>query len=176
MAIIVEDGTIVTDADSYVTVAEACAFALKRGIVLSVVDADVEVQLILASDYLEAQAINYQGIKTNEEADGTEKLQSLQWPRYGVYLDCSIDMFDQNTIPTQLKNAQMQLVVEQFNGINLFPTESGKFVIDERIGPLVTKYSEKQATETSLQMTSVDTWLEPLFNSCGQSNLYSIRV
>jgi len=175
-SITVEDGTIVTDANSYVTIAEARSFADDRGITLSVDDAVVSVELILAKDYLEGLRSEYQGVQTNQQVDGTEKQQSLQWPRYGVYMNCSETMFDENSIPVELKNAQMQLCIEQFNGINLFPTYSGKYVIDEMVGPLRTKYSEKLGSSSTVRMIAVENFLNPLFGQCSTGRLRSTRI
>lgn len=176
MALIIEDGTIVTGSNSYVTIVETKDYALERGITLGE-DAVVENQLILAKDYLESKRSEYQGSKTNAEIDGTPKTQPLQWPRTDVYIDRSTVALDVNTIPTELKYAQMQLVIEQFNDVELFAVRSGKFIIDERVGPLIVKYSEGGGTDTSLEMTAVDTWLTPLFSTYGNfGSMTTIKI
>jgi len=53
MALIIEDGTLVANADSYVTLAVARAFAEKRGLVPVATDA-LEADLIKAMDFIES--------------------------------------------------------------------------------------------------------------------------
>ena len=80
MTLIVEDGSIVENANSYVSVDDARTFASLRGVTLPASDAEVEVLLIKATDFIEAQRLRFQGSKVNQD-------QALQWPRTGVYVD-----------------------------------------------------------------------------------------
>ena len=50
MALVIEDGSRVAGANSYVTLAEARAFASARGVTLSAVDATLEPFVIKAFD------------------------------------------------------------------------------------------------------------------------------
>ena len=97
MAIIVENGSIVANANSYVSAADLTAYATARGITLT---ADEDILLIKAMDYIES--LNYQGIKKTID-------QPLQWPRAYVWLDSYYFPTDQ--IPSQLKNGQMQTAI-----------------------------------------------------------------
>lgn len=93
MTIIVEDGSIVTGANSYVTEAELTAFAAARGVTVS---GDPEELLIKAMDYIESR--EFIGIKYDPD-------QSLQWPRSRVVIDTYARDYDE--IPQELKNAQI---------------------------------------------------------------------
>ena len=104
MAIIVEDGTIVTGANSYVSEAELTAYATARGVTLT---GGTEQLLIQSMDYIEAQ--NYQGTKYTQG-------QPLQWPRSGVYIDGYY--VDTSTIPAELKAAEMATAVAIDGGNN----------------------------------------------------------
>ena len=73
--IIVEDGSVVAGANSYVTEAELTTYAADRGITLT---AATDVLLIKAMDYIES--LSFIGTKFSEG-------QSLQWPRSNVYID-----------------------------------------------------------------------------------------
>lgn len=97
MAIVVEDGSIVSGANSYVSVADLTAYATARGITLI---EDEEVLLIKAMDYIES--LNYQGVKKTQA-------QPLSWPRAYVFIDSYYFPTDQ--IPSQLKNGQMQTAI-----------------------------------------------------------------
>jgi hypothetical protein len=165
MALIIEDGSLVANANSYVTVEEARTYAAARGVTLSAVDAEVEQLLIPAMDYLEAQRDRYQGTKVSAT-------QSLQWPRYPVYIDGFL--FASDEIPNDLKNAECQLAIEKQNGVDLLPTSEGRAIIKEVVGPLETEYSESVGSD-SPTMRAVDNLLQPLYNS-GGGGLRTIRV
>ena len=88
--IIIEDGTVVPGANSYVTEAELTTYAADRGITLT---AATDVLLIKAMDYIESLA--FIGDKHKES-------QPLQWPRDEVYIDRYY--IERETIPKELKN------------------------------------------------------------------------
>jgi len=97
MAIIVEDGSIVTNANSYVSEAELAAYVAARNITLT---GTAAVLLIQAMDYIES--LQFQGIKTTRD-------QGLQFPRAYVEIDGYI--LDSHTIPKELKNGLMQTAI-----------------------------------------------------------------
>lgn len=168
MALIVEDGTIVEDANSYVTLEEARAYALERGLTLPAlpeegqVDA-LEALLISAVDYLEGKRVEYKGEKVSE-------LQELQFPRDNVYIDGFLLASD--AIPKVLKQAQIKLAVIAHSGVALEPVRSGPAVIRKKVGPIETEYSEGSTFRPA--MPAVDALLAPLLN-CGHT-LRVIRV
>ena len=130
MALIIEDGSIVANADSYVTVAEIRAYADKRGFDVPVADATVEQLAILANDYL--QSLNYIG-------DLVEKTQPLKWPRKNI-IDVAND-----TIPSDIKNAQIELAIAASDS-ELLTREQSAAVIKETIGNIATDYAGNGVT------------------------------
>lgn len=128
MAIIVEDGSIVTGANSYVSEAELTAFASARNITLSG-DYTTEQLLIIASDYIES--LNYKGMKVRSD-------QPLQWPRVDVVIDSYY--FDSDEIPSQLKNGQMQVALSIDAG-NSPQQLSPRKTIREKVGDLEIEYA-----------------------------------
>lgn len=149
MALVVEDGTGVANANTYVDATDARAYALARGVVLSAVDAAVEVQLTLAMDYLED--LDYIGAQVSNT-------QALSWPRKNILIDPDTP-FPSNEIPSNLIAAECQLVVEQASGINLQPsynlTGGAGAILEERVDVLDTKYSEKIGTTAEPVMPKV---------------------
>ena len=169
MALIVEDGSIVANANSYISLVDARAFADSRGIVISTDDTIAEQQLLKSMDYLEAQRARYQGEKTEPLT------QELQFPRENMQIDC-VD-FPSDEIPKELWQAQVYLAVEVESGVELMPTTEGGFVTFEKVGPLETKYSEKIGTNQQPSFQSVNVLLDALFYPCGQKfALSSVRV
>ena len=106
MALIIEDGSIVANANSFVTAVELAAYAALRGVTISGVTATQESLLILAMDYIKGRESNMKGHRVTQA-------QELPYPRYevsyhGFYLAS-------NTIPSQLKNAQIELAIQAGN-------------------------------------------------------------
>lgn len=157
MSLVIEDGTGLSTATSYVTVTEARAYALARGVTLSATDSVVETQLIKAMDYLEAQRDRYQGYKNTEA-------QALQWPRDGVVVDgWSIDS---NEIPKLLKSAQCQAATEIHNGIDVLPSGTGNGIKSEKVDVIEVEYAT-YSTAAAPRMRKVDALLRPLFKHGG---------
>lgn len=102
MALIVEDGSIVPDAESYVTVAELRNYAGKRGVELPADDVECEVLLIKAMDFLGTYDARWKGQRT----DAT---QALAWPRKGVTLNGAA--WPSDAIPGALKAGQCSLAI-----------------------------------------------------------------
>lgn len=98
MTIIVEDGSIVSGANSYASEAELTAYATDRGLTLTT---GAEQLLISAMDWVEVQS--FKGTKSTSD-------QPLQWPRESVYIDGYLIASDE--IPQDLKLLQMRLAVD----------------------------------------------------------------
>jgi hypothetical protein len=88
--IIVENGTVVAGANSYVSEADLTAYAADRGVTLTTA---LDVLIIKAMDYIES--LSFIGDKHTEA-------QPLQWPRDEVYIDRYY--IERETIPKELKN------------------------------------------------------------------------
>lgn len=156
MALVIEDGTGLSNATSYVTLTEARTFANQRGVTLPVLDSEVEVLAIKAIDFLEAQRAFYSGQKVS-------KSQSLQWPRTGATLEGS--EISEDEIPQDLKFAQNQLIIEGFQGSDLQPNFSGREVIKEKVDVIEVQYSSSKGGTNQPSFTKVLSYLEPLFSS-----------
>jgi len=118
---------------------------------------------------LEGKRAEYQGDKTDPLN------QELQWPRTGVKIDCTEIASD--FIPKELKQAQARLMIEANAGVDIQPTRTGGFIVEDTTGPLTTKYSEKIGVGVEPTISAVDALLAPLFSSCGQRfALKTLRV
>src|SRR5215217_1646289 len=134
MALIVEDGTGVPGANTYVSRAAFIVYAADRGITIAN-DANADALLYKAMDYLLLFEGRWKGVRTSST-------QSLAWARKQVYLDNVL--FPDNEIPAQLVRAQAELGLQVQSGINLLPTLSGQtaFVTREKVDVIETEYSE----------------------------------
>lgn len=162
MPLIVENGTIVANANSYIDISYLTAFASARGLSIPTVDATKEQFAIQAMDYLES--IRYGG-------DKVSSTQSLQWPRKNAFVDCVA--FAENAIPEQLKLAQCQLIVSLNAGILLWPkpvtsTNEGA-VIQKTVGPLTKKFDRKgqiASSRSRIVIAQVEAYLSQIIG-CG---------
>lgn len=169
ITIVVEDGTIVANANAYIDIAFARQYALDRGVTLSIVDDEVAAMIIKATDFLESFACDYQGSKTDPDN------QELQWPRIDVYFDDSETAFASDAIPKNLKKAQAAAVIAVSQGLSLLPNiQPSDYVIEETVGPITTKYANPIQAGIEARFTGVDSLLAPLFGSCGSG--FAIRT
>lgn len=159
-------------ANTYVDTADTIQYAAERGITLETADEAVEIKLIKAMDYLVAYDDNWQGDQT------FPGVQPLAWPRYPVTLFGY--PLDDQTIPVNLRRAQMQLVIELHNGFELTPsTEPGLPVISEKVDVIETKYASPASNQgndyTQPSFPMVDALLSPLLR-IQQFSLRSVRI
>lgn len=101
MALIKEDGTIVTDANSYADAADSIAYQTDRGR-QSWLDATTEVQeaaLIRATDYIETRfGRRFVGVPLGD-------VQELAWPRQGAVYPRTGNAFPTDEVPEDVLNA-----------------------------------------------------------------------
>ncbi len=157
MAIVVEDGTIVEGANSYVSTTELTAFASARSITLT---AGAETLLIQAMDYIES--LSYQGAKRNFTD------QPLQWPRVNVYIDGWYNSVDH--IPQQLKDGlcHVAIAIDEGNGPD---ADVPRFTRSERVGDLEVVYASGAPSTPINQKIHNSLW-KLLSNSSG----YGLKV
>lgn len=170
ITIVVEDGSGVVGANSFVSVADVRTYATNRGVALSNDDDAIAAMIIKATDYLEAQECRYQGMRTSAS-------QSLTWPRVGVCLNG--DELPPNVIPQSLKAAQCSLVLAVNSGFDLQPNISpADYVVREKVGPLETQYADPLAVGIMPTFTAVNALLAPLFGECASQGfaLRTMRV
>lgn len=139
MSLTVEDGTIVSGAESYITVAAADTYHSGRGnSAWSGTDAVKEAALRKAAAYLDGEyRKRWKGWKVDPEA------QQMEWPRSGVCLsdDCgqSAWFLSNDFIHPRLQEAQCELALRALSG-DLAPDYNGS-VIRERVDVLETEYA-----------------------------------
>jgi len=128
VAIIVEDGTNVAGANSYVSRADYIAYGAARGTTIE--DSEkADQNLINAMDYLNVQCVKGEVVFIT---------QPLPFPRWKL-----VDGDDEGpwTIPANIKLAQMQLALDVRNGIVLLPSRSAEPQVKrEKVGPIETEF------------------------------------
>lgn len=130
--LIIEDGSIVPNANSVVTDVEYIAYAGDRGLTIGADTATREKELILSMDYLKS-------IEQRMKGTRTEATQSLPEPRQNVIIFG--ELFASNAIPSQYKNAQMEAAAAS-NGQSLLTNESNKNIKLQKLDVLETEFFE----------------------------------
>lgn len=155
--LIPETGAGVTGANTYVTLAEALAYADDRAETLPTDDAALTALLLVGMDWLELKGDQYQGSPTYTP-------QGTAWPRDGVVVNAQT--LANNAIPVQLKSAQIQLAIAQYKGVALFPNVSAKnYVTEKTIGPLTTKYANPLEVSAKTQVFYAENLIAPLMKN-----------
>ena len=167
MPLVIENGSLVQDANSYVSVADARAYAEARASTFPADDTEAEAALIVAMDYLESLRAEYQGSKVSPG------VQALQWPRTGVVIDgWEVPI---THIPNELKFGQIQLAIESANGTDLTPTGDGREVIREKVDVLETEYAPGAGGSPQPVFVKVRAFLAPLFSTGGLGRIKVTR-
>lgn len=162
MALTIEDGSVVTGADSYITATEYQTWADARfGSARSTAPADdaaAEVLIRRAMDYFET--LPFFGFKS-------EEAQPLQWPRYDVWIDGY--PVDGDEIPADVKRALYELTYAEEQSDGMFD-EIKRKTRREKIGEIEVEYSDNSASRKI--RPSVSASLRKLIRS--QSMVYRV--
>lgn len=151
MALIVEDGTGLSTAESYASVSEASArqTALGNDTWATITTANMEEALRRATRYM------VQAYRTRWTGMRVKSTQALDWPRYNVEVDgypVSVTI-----VPTDIKNACIDLALKAAAGD--LAADITRAVIREKVGPIETEYSSFDPQQTRYR--SIDMALAP---------------
>lgn len=164
--LIVEDGTIVSGADSYVSLVDARELAAKFGLTLPVDDTEAEAALRNGAVYIGLQEPMMCGSRVSP-------LQELSFPRQGVTLYGYPVASD--AIPSQAIRAQVIAAVEYGNGTDVRASTDGRATSMERVeGAVTVQYFNNGATGSTTTITAAIDALRPLL--CGLNNGSSFNV
>lgn len=133
MAIVVEDGTGLADAEAYISVADADAYFLARGntVWAALAEPAKEAALRLGADYMEAvYGHRWKGARIS-------MTQALSWPRDGVCVN-GFDVPD-DVVPLAVARANAELAVRASAGSLL--VDQGAQVVSETVGPISVTYA-----------------------------------
>ncbi len=170
MALIVEDGSGLSNSEAYASVAEADAYFTARNNEAwdLLEDPDKEIALRKAADFMTQQyRSRWQGYKRTRE-------QAMDWPRYEVIVDGY--EIPSDTIPKELKLASFELAVRASTA-ELLPDEpTASIVKRQKAGPLEIEYQDGTDTNPQESYTVVDKILQPLLAYGGGSTVPLHRV
>ena len=143
MALVVEDGTGVANADSYVSVADFESWATKRGYLLPPAEADVESLLYKACDFIERK-------RFIGEVEFTS--QGLSFPRL---ITDSEGVAVSTGVPAKLKTSQMLLAMESMNGPLTTAARAQKYTAT-KIDAIYLKYADASKGSGDLYFPAIE--------------------
>lgn len=135
MALVVEDGTGLSTADAYISIADANTYIAAYKSDVTAWDlasvADKEVAARQATLWLDGKFV-WRGTRSSEA-------QALLWPRYAAYDD---DGYLLDAVPEKLVQATAEVMYLIINGETITETVSrGTQVISEKVGDIEVEYS-----------------------------------
>ena len=158
--LIIEDGSIVDNANSFATDDEFKTYANLRCMDVPATQPAREALLVLAMDYLFSVEKKMQGCRVSID-------QELPYPRSGVCANCF--NIPSDTIPKSLKSAQMELAL-QANTSEILISQSVQNVSKEKLGELEVEYFSGGAWST-VRTDRADAYLDPLLVNGGSNNI-----
>jgi hypothetical protein len=166
MALITEDGTGRSDAESYCSVAAADSYHSKRGNSgWTALDVPTKEQALRkATDYMAAFRGRWEGYRKLST-------QALDWPRYLVPVKDALDGFGQayyadDAVPAAVQNACAELALKTATGTVLAP-DLDPPIVREKVGPLETEYLP--GTRQTVKFYAVELMLQPFFSGSSTS-------
>lgn len=159
MAIIVEDGTGLPNAEAYISTADADTYHGNRGNAAwaALAAPAKEAALRQATDFM-STALRWAGSRVSAT-------QALDWPRTGTELNGYPVASD--VVPEPVRRACAELALRASAG-SLLP-DAEQVVVEETVGPLTTKYAAPSASGAGM-FPSVVAMLSGLLASSGSRN------
>ena len=167
--LIIEDGTIVAGANSFITLVDARTLADDRGISLPVLDDDAIDALIKGGIYVNNQEPSLQGTRVSA-------LQTMCYPRKGV-TRYTFDVED-DAIPADLLCAQVEAAASIGAGVNPYAVDTGKEVASQTVtGAVARTFFESGKTNSNVKLTTAINCLYPITSQAvGGGNQFTIRA
>ena len=154
MALIIEDGSQVVDANSYVTDVEYTTYATLKGLTVGATAELREIELLKGADYL-------QSLETSMKGTRASSTQAISYPRYNVVLYGYLLSSDK--IPTELKQAQIEAAAHANGGALFIDAEESNIASFAVQGAYSESY-HKGGSSVRIRLDRVNAKLTPLLD------------
>lgn len=166
MALIVEDGTGLSTAESYLSVADCDTYHSNRGNTAwaALATTAKEQALRKATDYLvQEYRMRWKGTRMTAA-------QALDWPRAYVYMEAVLtgltgtdfpELVPNDVVPVEVENATADLALKSLT-LTLMGDVDPKITTEETIWPIKVEYSENQRNGGKTRYDAIDSRLRPL--------------
>ena len=165
MALIVEDGTVVAGAESYITLAAADAYHAARGITLwaTMSEAEREQALRRATDYM------VQAYRTRWKGWRVSQVQALDWPRAYVpqelYQGGGDAFYPEDEVPAEVRNACAELAYRGAAGPLMADKSKSAYATREKVDVIEVEYSAWAPTTENYR--AIEAMLSPMLTPTG---------
>ena len=150
--LIVEDGSVVAGANTFISDVDFTDYCTARGLSFPATAELREPLIINGADYVDSFRNRYQGTKASSE-------QELQFPRDNVVIDGFA--LANNAIPILLKNAQAQAAFDgQAQDLQAI---QGQNIKKEKVDVIEVEYQDGDGSRQKTTFTKVNSFLMPLF-------------
>lgn len=149
MTLTVENGTGVSNANSYVSPSDHVAYAALYGV--TVTSGQAEINLRKAMDDIESR--RYKGTKKYATSVNT-----LKFPRDNVCIEGEIISYTESL--TRIVKVQNEMALGIYNGADPLAMKGGKVVSEEKFGDMEISYATSK--EVPLTNPRVDLFINPL--------------
>jgi hypothetical protein len=169
MALVIEDGTLVANADSWVTRADYITYAAARGITITD-DATADVQLLKAGEFINQHEDNLKG-------DLVDRDQSMSFPRYNLTIDGW--WWTGEEIPRQVILCQLAYALDINAGVDIYnpPQNPNLATKKEKVDVIEVEYAVSENTGQKLSRTSTgDALLHALLENSGLNSISLVRA
>lgn len=168
--LIIEDGSIVANADSYVTRADYITYAASFGITIADAEA-ADIELRKAAQFIDSHESQFMGYKVNRD-------QTMAFPRYDVVVDNW--WWTHQEIPRNLILCQMAYALDVNAGIDLWNRPVNPNLIAKRKkveGAVEVEYAVDQKTGQKMSRASTaDALLKSLMKKSGLTSMSLVRA
>lgn len=163
MALVVEDGTGLANADSYQTLEDARLNANALGLNLPAGEEAAEAALRNGARYVNRYESSFTGYRTVDT-------QALSFPRTNSIRSFGTNCIDvaSDAIPNELIMAQMFAAVEYGKGTDVMPVDDGLSVqLKEVVGAVKKQFFDNGKTGKGIVITQAIDALKPLMGASG---------
>ena len=161
MALIIETGAIIADANSFTTDAEFVTYAALRGFTIPATESERNTLQIKAVDYLFSKELSMKGARVSA-------LQALMYPRKGA--DANGFGIASTVIPLSLKSAQLELAVQSYASELLISSTTQNLASIDVEGVYSESYFSGGSWER-VRTERADAYLNPLLINNGSLNV-----
>lgn len=163
MTLVVEDGSGLETANSYVSLADCNTYHSDRGnSTWTGADADKEAAIIRGTQYLESHyRTRWNGVRVSRD-------QGLAWPRYDVVDPDGWDI-DSDEVPQEVVSACCEAALRALTTDMQPDLERGGAVKSETVGPVSVTYADGASAKT--KFTAIDDLLSGLVRSSSTGRL-----
>ncbi len=176
MALIVEDGTGLANAESYISVADADTYHSNRNVTAwAALSTPIkEGCLRKATDFIEGvyRAV-WKGTRMKSQIN-----QALNWPRAYVYMDPFLHgadgefpyLFPNNVVPNEVKNACASLALRA--STKVLDQDKARQINQKTVGPITIKYD--QNSSDAVEYSQIDKMLSAYLEVSASSNMVKL--